>query len=794
MEKSFNKYIGISFYLLAVLLFSFEGSITNFGLRLNLLLGVSFTSLSLLTYFPVKANLNLKIQFILHSTFSILFLIVCPTLMRLPLLALLTFILYILLNRKNKNYPELVILAISSLAFFIYFIIYNYSSNTWYAIQAISHALSKFCSSILQIPINSNPTYTGINISIFFLVCSICILWFLKRKRLPLFLLSLIYIALITFIYPIIQLYFSRWISQNYHSFYVDSMNAQAILFILLTPLILFLLSKIKSEEFIKLKGNLNRKSLIKIPVFLALFLSIFILTFQPPEDSKNKNVLFYNKGYLDWRLPNHNIYGAKNGGMFGMFPLYLEANNYLIKHDSLINKQSLSDINILVIINLLQEFSNTEKQMIWEFVDKGGSLFVLGDHTGFKQIREPTNDLLKPFQIELNFDCAIPFTESWRNSLNYFPHPINSSISSNYESNIFIGASLKIGPRARPLIAGMFGFSDPGDINNAGRNGYLGDMKYAQGEQLGDQVLVAESFYGKGKVLVFGDTSPFQNSALVQSHAFVNNVFNWLSSPLNWWNKNSIFIFFFLLTLSFIAIAWLKFNLYDYTIISILICIAIFINTSEIKVRSDFNKILPNEKKLAIINASNLERFSFDQWKGNGYGGLCYNLMREGYMPLINTSGISESLKNSKLLVLIAPAKPFKHSDILILDNYVRNGGFILITSGWEESYGSLKLLENFGLYIENIPLGKIDSDQNKKMITFTKAWGLSSSDTNAKVLCEVWGQPTILFEPIGEGGILLIGDSEFLLNNNLEGMEGYNLQNILFVKEMIEKYINKK
>jgi hypothetical protein len=43
----------------------------------------------------------------------------------------------------------------------------------------------------------------------------------------------------------------------------------------------------------------------------------------------------------------------------------------------------------------------------------------------------------------------------------------------------------------------------------------YLGDRRHNPGEKIGDLVLVAEARYGNGRMLVFGDTSPFQNGAL---------------------------------------------------------------------------------------------------------------------------------------------------------------------------------------------------------------------------------------------------------------------------------------
>ena len=787
--KNIQGYIGVFFFLLVVLLIGPEGNITGFGWRLNLLTGGFFVALFYLTYLPSDANITLKIKLIIHNILFILLLIILPAFSRIPLLALSAFVLYFMLKKNNQNHPEINILAIATIFFFTYLMIYHYWSGLWYLIQSGSQALSWLTSNIIQQPVNLNPSYSGLHISILFLICSYCCIWFIKSNRIGLLILSLVYIFVATVVYIIFQLYFPGWVLHHFHAFWVHSLHSRVLLFLLLIPLIIWLFSKV-DVNIPYIQNKISRcKLLAKTSLYLIIFVSFFILTFKPSTEPANRSVLFYDNGYLDWRLPDHNNYGAKNGGMFGMLPVYLEAKDYHITHDSVINKENLVNTDILVVVNLLLEFNEKEKLLIWDFVDKGGSLLVLGDHTGFKKIREPTNDLLEPFNIALNFDCAIPFVESWRNSMKFFPHFITSSVNSNYVSNIFIGASLTISPPARPLITGKFGFSDPGNPN-APHNGYLGDMKYLQGEQLGDQVLVAETLYGKGKVLVFGDTSPFQNSALVQSHTFVDDVFRWLSAPLTWHNRYYSILFIILLIVALAGLLLLKMNLYDFMIISATILLAILMNTLSFQRKIDIDQMEPGELELAVIDASHLERFSLNQWENNGYGGLCYNLMRAGFMPLLSSYFNGERIKESRFVVLISPAKSFKKSEIKMIGDFVRDGGFLLIASGWEESKGSEKLLNEFGLHIDNIPLGKVDPDQNIKMLTFTKAWALSATDKNYDILCEVWGQPTIIYKPVGDGGILLIGDSGFLLNENLEGMESFNSQNILFFKEIIEMY----
>ena len=215
---------------------------------------------------------------------------------------------------------------------------------------------------------------------------------------------------------------------------------------------------------------------------------------------------------------------------MFGRLPGFLKAQGY---DGGRINRPltagALEGSRALVVINLMEPFSAAEKTAIWEFVRQGGSLLVLGDHTGVAGIRMPFNDLLEPVNIEFEFDSATFWAQGWRDALELMPHPINRGVIDAEDIQIWIGASLAIRPPARPVIVGKYGYSDIGDEANVERS-YLGDRRHNPGEKIGDLVLVAEAGYGRGRVLAFGDTSPLQNGALVSSWAFAQRVFVWLA------------------------------------------------------------------------------------------------------------------------------------------------------------------------------------------------------------------------------------------------------------------------
>jgi hypothetical protein len=478
---------------------------------------------------------------------------------------------------------------------------------------------------------------------------------------------------------------------------------------------------------------------------------------------------------------------------MFGLLPRMLAIHGFNVQTDTLISTETLDKVSVLVIINPLEKLSKREKQAIYRFIDEGGSLLVMGDHTGAEQIRDPVNDLMKPFNLALNFDCAIPFRNGWNHSLRYHHHPLNNGIRSNWESNIFIGASLSISPPARPLVTGIFGFSDPGDLAEKD-NGYLGDMKYLPGESLGDLILVAQTHCGKGKAILFGDTSPFQNGALVQSYPYVTGLFDHLCSQDHAISRYRLIIAALLL-FSALIVGLTLINRSPWDLFFIFLAMICFSGTGLLLNSTSTEKLplLIEQEKLALIDYNSLERFSLDQWKNDGYGGLCYNLMRNGFIPLLSRNTTPELLSQSRLLVVIAPAKPFSGSRLNMISHFVREGGTLLVTTGFEEGAGSASLLNAFGLGLKDVPLGLVDQGQNEHNITFPKAWEVNNLDGKAEILCQVWDLPVILNKPVGKGNIILVGDSQFLLNINLETVYDYNIHNILFFKYLMETQLSK-
>ncbi len=197
-------------------------------------------------------------------------------------------------------------------------------------------------------------------------------------------------------------------------------------------------------------------------------------------------------------------------------------------------------------------------------------------------------------------------------------------------------------------------------------------------------------------------------------------------------------------------------------------------------------------DAKIVYIDKSHMERFNFDQWETNGLGGTILCFLRSGYFPLQLDHFDEERLARSKILLLVSPAKPFSKREIEIMGKYIEQGGFVILSCGWEESASVKDLIDRLNVKIQNIPLGKLEGYQNSSGLSIPNAWSVDSKDGDGEVLTQSSGYPVILFRRINRGGLCLIGDSNFFLNYNIEAIYSYNINNILFFRNLLQKINN--
>ena len=542
------------------------------------------------------------------------------------------------------------------------------------------------------------------------------------------------------------------------------------------------------SEDTANIPIRTNRIQCILLPATLTLaVLAPVILTLYPEKLSlQGKKIVLYEKGFLNWLKPEHGQYGRLSSGMYGMLPVYIESLGATSLISSELSSEDLSDADLLVLLFPDEPWADGQLDRIWEFVKRGGSLLVMGEHTtrdnnGSNRF----NEVLKPTNIRVEFDSATFAVGGWLQSYEAIAHPVTIGIpDERNQFGVVIGASLETGWPARPILIGRWGWSDMGDQGS--NRAMMGNGKYDPGEKLGDLILVAEQPLGKGRVIAFGDTSSLTNGINVSSYIFTSRLFGYLVGEVG--NAHSIWRQILGILSCVLLTLFLAWNPNGWKVVIMLLCLSTSLIVLN-KISKRAGEIFPDGRyktpnNLAYVDSSHLEAYSPESWRPDGIGGLMLTLMRNDYLALTLAELTAEQITKADLLISIAPSRRFSTKEQEIIRDFVIDGGTFIITVGLDRVEPSHSLLSRFGFSIgvpepdspEPVVLGHfkspyLSSGEQKVYVRFHAAWPVYCNDPNARIIA--YGQnetPIIIIRPIGAGKVVVIGDTCFAMNKNLE------------------------
>jgi len=563
-----------------------------------------------------------------------------------------------------------------------------------------------------------------------------------------------------------------------------------------------------------------------------AVLLAIVTTLSTGSCDLKGKVVVANYDGFLNWLKPDRDSFGRLAIGMYGMSEEYFESMGAKFSRatgfsnpdesDSIYRKpkerppeitdKELADTDLLMMIYPNDPWKEGQIDRIKKYVENGGSLLLLGEHTTkskdkkdpFKFGESRVNELLADSSVRVRFDSATFAVGGWLQSYQTIAHPTTAGIDD--ERNRFgsvIGASVEAGWDATPLLMGRWGWADPGEI---GGNAMMGNGEYDPGEKLGDVVLAVEQNYGKGRIITFGDTSSFTNGITIGSHLYTSRLFGYMagnvSSPQAMWRQ----ILGGLLAVGLIALlVWtrqpLQIALAGAALAAALtICTATAYKAASVLPDGRLKK--PNN--LAYIDTTHMESYSPESWRPEGMMGLNQTLMRDGYLTLNLPEFTKERIERAGLIVSVAPAREFSPAERDIVRSFVKNGGIFICTVGYEQSGPSSSLLADFGFAIghksdnpnkpgpEPQPMGHfkvpyVQSRDGKKQayVRYHSSWPIAYTGEPGEARTIAYGRrmhgtdyPCIMFRRFGDGKFVVIGDTSFAMNKNLERKDGYPIE----------------
>ena len=209
----------------------------------------------------------------------------------------------------------------------------------------------------------------------------------------------------------------------------------------------------------------------------------------------------------------------------------------------------------------------------------------------------------------------------------------------------------------------------------------------------------------------------------------------------------------------------------------------------------------------LAYIDSSHVETFSQESWRYEGTMGLTLNLMRNGYLVLDLPNFSAARLAGAGLLISIAPSREYTEDEREIIKDWVAGGGVFICTVGYEDRGPSADLLAQFDLKV-GLPLDAegnevepqamghfkttyVETEHGRAYVRYDAAWPVWSEALltgGGQVQVITYGRrllpkelhpelpmaqrqlPVIIRRQYGAGAVILVGDTHFAVNKNLE------------------------
>jgi len=287
----------------------------------------------------------------------------------------------------------------------------------------------------------------------------------------------------------------------------------------------------------------------------------------------------------------------------------------------------------------------------------------------------------------------------------------------------------------------------------------------------------------------VFGDTTSFFNNNMPRTYELLRAVLTWFGEPAwsDWFHSRTAGLLAAAALMALLVFS--VFLLPTAAVLPVLVLLAamsfaVHRPTGQLPIDRDLGR-----ERVAIIDFSHHPYASKHGNMSTGLFGMSINLMRHDMMPIIQNEWDRDMLDAAALLVLQAPRQPLTRTQQRDVMRFMERGGAVVLACGYPHYPSSRGLLNSLGLRVGNIPLGRFfNRPAFNQPVQYFSAWPIEMNRQDATVISTYDEWPLMVTVPVGEGRLVLIADSEFLHNFNLETLDRYSIQNIEFVSTLLE------
>ncbi len=530
--------------------------------------------------------------------------------------------------------------------------------------------------------------------------------------------------------------------------------------------------------------------------VGLCLFLFLLPFTITDPGVKKEGKIFIDEYHGKDWEPVTVPLDRQNFGGQRSVYTYYslVEWIKNFYPVEVVFSPEeydNLHNYDILVLKTPTREFSQDVIEKIVSFVEGGGGLFVIGDHTNVFGMNGYLNSIVKRWGIEFLYDSTFDLRTTGLTKYSpptLFPHPIVQDFN---QYKFATSCTLKTDIFTDNIIVG-YGMGAEG-MDLATIN-FFGNLYATPEDRWGLFVQTAAKRVGKGRVLAFSDSTTFSSFSVFMhdNPIFLAGIFNYL-------NKSNTTAWFVLqicaALLLFGLLIWGILRRHHFLKLDFLITLALVVPVSfsfanltsrYVNHRNYLEEVhvLLNEDPAIHFYLGHSEGINVPPAIGvspdeNDFSSLFIALQRLGFSTRESRT-FKECFKGSpKGIIVINPNKLFTSKEKETIRNFVNEGGtFIICDSPFHSKSTSSNLTQLFDIvsYKSSNQLPLATGEGIKTKTAIVPSWRLYPGQESPALDFKQSEKIVNLYyfkKDIGEGQVVFIGDS-FILSNLILGDPG--------------------
>jgi hypothetical protein len=436
---------------------------------------------------------------------------------------------------------------------------------------------------------------------------------------------------------------------------------------------------------------------------------------FHDPGTPKRGRVLV-DTGHSEWervdRPYDTTWYGPDSGYNYYCLMSYLGHYFDVSYSDEVITRALLERCDVLIVKIPTAEFSVEEVAAIEEFVDDGGGLYLVGDHTNVFGSGVYLNDIARRFGFEFGYDCLFDidriFDEYYQPPA-LLRHPVLSGVP-----HILFQTSCSVRPLSPAYGGAIYGNKLKSKEIDYSSDNFYPSIDDSPVMKFGSFVQLIVKNHGKGRIVGFTDSTILSNFS-----AFLPGTSEMFVHSIDWLNRSNLYSWLNP-TLAVLGAAALIAGLLMFTRrrprgdeLVIVAAVVLFCMTAGIVVISLVNGLcygrlepLTEPRRVVFdVTRCNYELPIYESVENpmTNYSIFYQWVQRLGYFPAADLEGDAVDGAPA-MIVMINPNKPLTTVYREALVKYVESGGCLLMLDGpSNDTSSSNELLRAFGMRFES-------------------------------------------------------------------------------------------